>query len=172
MANPTVDQLFGEFSNALERWFDRWHNAIDSSRNGSYPFQQFTSDVAETWVDGIFVSFLPASLLGGVTVTRDQVFPVLRFALLNRNNVTRLVAVPNLTSVTSMASEHLFDASGANKIPTANVVVAKVGTTGFVSVTLQNLASITPQPPAGLYAGNIIGQPINAPIARIVVDLP
>lgn len=169
MANPIVDKLFGEFSKALEGWFDRSRKAVDSARNGGYSFEQFAADVTQTWVDSTYVSFLPASLLGAVTVTPTLPFPTLRFRLANRNDITRLVAVPNLPSVTGMASENLLDASGANKIPTGNINPTKAAAT-FMSVALKNLGPLGI--PAGLYTGNVIGQPMNAPIARIEVDLP
>jgi hypothetical protein len=170
MANPTVDKITSELSSAFERWFDRCRKAIASARDGHYPFEQFAADVTDTWVDGTYVSLLPVSLLGGVSLERQQRLPVLRFKLLNKNDVVRYVLVPGLSSVTSMAAEHLVEPSGTQQIPNGSITLSKVASTDYLQVALAGLSALTIR--AGLYSGRIIGQPMNAPIARIEVDFP
>lgn len=170
MPNPTVDNLTAELSNALERWFDRCQKAIETVRNGNYPFDQFARDVTETWVDGTYVSLLPVSLLGGVTVTLNQPFPVVRFNLFTKADTSRMVLVPILPSVTMIAAENLQDASKVNSIPAAGSITLTKASATYVKVALANLGPLTI--PAGFYKGNIIGQPMNTPIARIEVVFP
>jgi len=174
MPNPIVDGLQAEASSALERWFDRWKLAIESARNGNYAFEQFAADVTESWIDGVYVNLLPlSSAFNILSITRTQLFPVVRFPLLNKNDTTRVVTVPTIGSFASIASEHLMDAFNTNKIPNTNVTLTlPTGGSTLVTVALKNLTTISPMPPAGFYSGRIIGTPGNVPLARIEVLFP
>src|SRR5690348_5411324 len=98
MANPIVDGLVAESSNALERWFDRWTTAVQSARNGDYSFEQFAADVTETWIDSAYVSVLPLTDLAFnvLDVTKTTQIPIVRFFLQDTSDATRVVAIPNL----------------------------------------------------------------------------
>lgn len=172
MANPNVDALVAEFSKALERWFDRTKNAINAARSGGYAFEQFAADTTETWMDSTFVSLLPLTLFAPFSVSTTAAFPVVRFKLVTMNDAVRSVPVPNLATAGNLNSEHLFDASGANKIPNGNVTPSKTQNNTLLTVKLSNLAAMNPMPPAGSYKGNVIAQATNTAIARIEVDLP
>jgi len=165
-----VQDLTTAATNALERWFDRWANAVNSAQSGYYSFDQFAKDATETMVDTANVSLLPMSLLGVIGLTSKPILPVVRFIMLNTNNVTRSVAV-DFTGVNTMASENLTDyPGGASSIPSANVTVANVS--GKLNVTLTNLGALNLLTPPVAYMGRVIAQPGNKPIARIIVVFP
>lgn len=173
MANPTVDDIVGKVSLAAEQWFDRWRNALERSRQGLYTFHEFAEDVANTWVDGMFVSVYPVSQLGGMTVTKTAPFPIVRFTPLTRADKTRLVEVPELPNVMSMKAEDLKDASKANVISNGLITVAKNSASQnetYVKVSIK-ISAATSQP-SGLYTGNIVDTGTSTAIARIEVELP
>jgi hypothetical protein len=168
MSNPTVDKLTGELSDAVERWYDRCQNAIGRARNGNYEFTQLAKDVTDTWVDSTYLTMLPLSLFGGVSVAITPPFPVVHFKLCSKSDTSRMLLVQNLASFGAIAPQTLFDASGVNSIPTTSVTVTKATAT-YIKVALSNLTGLAIPP--GLYSGLIV-DPTNAHVAGIEVDFP
>jgi hypothetical protein len=172
MANPNVDALVAEFSKALERWFDRTKNAINAARSGGYPFEQFATDSANTWMDSTYVTLLPLTLFAPFNISMASAFPVARFKLVTLNDAIRSIPVANLATAGNLNPENLVDASGNNQIPNGNITVTKTQGNTLMTVKLTNLAAMNPMPPAGLYRGRVIATGPNAPIAGIEVELP
>ncbi len=178
MPNPVVDGITGEAANALERWFDRWTNALDVARHGYYSFEQFARDAAETWVDGTWVSLLPLSQLGAngapipFTITQNAVWPTVRFMLFSKNDQARMLSVPALPAGTTGGTSSNLRDKFNNTIPNGNVTITVIMASSTLKVALTNLSTLNPMPPAGIYTGNITVQPSGQMVASIQVIFP
>jgi hypothetical protein len=167
---PFVEELFTEYANAMERWFDRSRRAIETARNGNYPFEQFAADMTDTWVDGTVATLYPLTILGGVAIQRRPPFPVVHFKLYTRVDTTRVFGVRDTTA--NIAAQNLRDAAGGPAaIPNGggNITLTKPTAT-TIQVALANVAAYAV--PAGLYVGNIMNTNTNTPVGRIELDLP
>jgi hypothetical protein len=163
-----------EYSNIIDRNLDRWENAIEAARAGSYSPGRFAQDAAACWTDWALFAALPLGVVG-LNVSARPAVPTVEFIVTDKTvAMKQVVEIPQINSVTAAAPENLYrpGTTAPPLIPAARITATLAGTEYvFITLDVPGIAAMAGVA-ANVYRGNILGTPANVPVARVKVVWP
>src|SRR2546427_5934901 len=114
-----------EYTKIVDRWYGRWEKAVGAARVSNYAPERFTADVVESWVDWSYAAALPWAALGVLDVGVKPIFPVVRFVVTAKNDMTQVVPIQMPTGGAGVQAQQLDNPGGTRNIPAANVGVTR-----------------------------------------------
>ena len=160
-----VQEYFRTISAFWIKALQRWQDARTSLQANAYTADNFASDFAGTWMDGMDAWFTVPPLFGAPLV--PTIFLTVGLAaLVNQKPKNSAFIGPTLPDGVVPTTD-LARLGGKETVPSANVTASVTG--GKVEVVLQNLNAVNPALVAGLYQG--LAYSGTTPLALIVVQM-